>query len=290
MYTSSTPYNYGNLGFYYDPMQFPVSHDTQTSPYLCAPVQDTSVPVYSAHLPTSNAHVPYGDSTSLHQNSESTHTVNCTTIPHGDDLSTNDYHVFSQDMLPEDGYSPPLPHNQHNQEVDPDLHYHGRQQVHQDVGCQVSSSHITPVTVIKEAKKLTLPYFDPTEMTWTSFALKLHASLIECDLAYLLRENSTNHHNSHHSKELMLELFRKLQGTVLNMFTSLTAQNYYLEGGRGIEMLKALVDKFHPLDHNAIQNIISSMQNLTLLDTEDLSTYKDKLEITTYNCLGSVKQ
>jgi hypothetical protein len=76
----------------------------------------------------------------------------------------------------------------------------------------------------------------------------------------------------------MLELFRKLQGTALNMFTSLTAQNYYLEGGRGIEMLKAQVNKFHPLDNNAIQNIISSMQNLVLLDTEDLSSYKDKLE------------
>jgi hypothetical protein len=115
-------------------------------------------------------------------------------------------------------------------------------------------------------------------MTWSSFSLKLHASLIECDLAYLLRETSTNNFNRHHSKELMLELFRKLQGSALNMFTSLKAQQFYLEGGHGIEMIKALVNKFHPLDDNAIQNIITSMQALVLLDTEDLSVYRDKLE------------
>jgi hypothetical protein len=35
----------------------------------------------------------------------------------------------------------------------------------------------------------------------------------------------------------MLELFKKLQGSALSMFTSLSAQQYYLEGGRGIEMI-----------------------------------------------------
>jgi hypothetical protein len=59
---------------------------------------------------------------------------------------------------------------------------------------------------------------------------------------------------------------------------SLKSQQYYLEGGHGIEMVKALVNKFHPMDNNAIQNIISSMQALVLLDTEDLSVYRDKLE------------
>jgi hypothetical protein len=76
----------------------------------------------------------------------------------------------------------------------------------------------------------------------------------------------------------MLELFRKLQGNALSIFTSLNSQKYYLEGGRGIEMIQALVSKFHPLDDGAIQQIISSMQNLELLDSEDLNTYKDKLE------------
>jgi hypothetical protein len=43
-------------------------------------------------------------------------------------------------------------------------------------------------------------------------------------------------------------------------------------------MIKALVDKFHPMVDRAIQSIISSMQSIALADTEDLSTYRDKLE------------
>jgi hypothetical protein len=53
-----------------------------------------------------------------------------------------------------------------------------------DIGCQLSSSLTSPV-VIKEAKKLSPPYFGPTKLSWSSFAMKFHASLIECDLAYL---------------------------------------------------------------------------------------------------------
>jgi hypothetical protein len=51
-------------------------------------------------------------------------------------------------------------------------------------------------------------------------------------------------------------------------------------------MIKTLVDKFNPLDDGAIQAIMSSMQNLQLLDSEDLSTYKDKLENLNFNSLG----
>jgi hypothetical protein len=51
-----------------------------------------------------------------------------------------------------------------------------------------------------------------------------------------------------------------------------------MEAGRGIEMIKVLADEFHPMDDLAIQNIISSLQNLVLADTEDLSEYWDKLE------------
>jgi hypothetical protein len=43
-------------------------------------------------------------------------------------------------------------------------------------------------------------------------------------------------------------------------------------------MINALVDKFHPLDAHAIQNIVSSMQTLELSGMEDLSNYRDKLE------------
>lgn len=47
------------------------------------------------------------------------------------------------------------------------------------------------------------------------------------------------------------------------------AQHVYLEVGRGIEMIKALVNKFYLLDNNAIQSIMLSMQLFELLDSED---------------------
>jgi len=40
-------------------------------------------------------------------------------------------------------------------------------------------------------------------------------------------------------------------------------------------MVRTLADKFNPLDAGAVQSIMSTMHSLTLLDTEDLSTYKD---------------
>ncbi len=125
---------------------------------------------------------------------------------------------------------------------------------------------------------MAIPSFDPSKMSWNTFAMKLHATLIECDMAYLLRESETNAFNAHHSKELMIELYKKLQGSALQFFTSMSAQRYYMEQGRSIEMLRFLVNKFHPLDSRSIQNIITSMQSLQLLDSEDLHIYKGKLE------------
>jgi hypothetical protein len=58
----------------------------------------------------------------------------------------------------------------------------------------------------------------------------------------------------------------------------MNVQQYYLEGGQGIEMIEALVNKFYPLDNREIQTIFSSMQMLELLDTEDFSIHQDKLE------------
>jgi hypothetical protein len=159
------------------------------------------------------------------------------TIPRGDDQPNDTPQIYPQEIPGDDtSINPSIIKQPH------DTSYHHHHPYPRDAGCQVFASNLNPETVIKEAKKLSLPYFDPTKMTWTSFAMKLHASLIECDLAYLLREPSTNHYNSAHSKELMLELFRKLQGSALSLFTSLKSQQYYLEGGRGIEMVKALVN------------------------------------------------
>jgi len=144
------------------------------------------------------------------------------------------------------------------------------------VGCKTNVD--PPSLEVKEQNKLALPNFYPSKMSWQNFSMKLHAALIEKNMDYLLAEQSTNAFNYSHSKELMVELYKKLQGSALDLFSSLKAQHYHLGGGHGIEMIKALVDKFHPMDSGAIQALMSSMQILQLLDIEDLSVYHEKLE------------
>jgi hypothetical protein len=212
LYPSSS-YRYGNPGYYYDPLQFPVSSETQTSPayvqYQSTSIQGSSTP--SPHAP--NSFLSPSDGRNV-QGVTSPQNL-CT--PRPVDLlctSNDDCHSINNNCLP----SP----SQHINEQIPTCH-----PCMQDVGCQVTSLTLTPVTVYKEAKKLSLSTFDPVKMSWTSFAMKLHASLIECDTGYLLHETHTNSTNTAHSKELMLELFRKLQGSALSLFTSLNSQHFY---------------------------------------------------------------
>lgn len=141
------------------------------------------------------------------------------------------------------------------------------------VGCLILPL-LQPV-LLKDHKKLSIPFYDPTKLPWHTFSMKLHATLIDCNMDYLLSEQSTTAHNGKHSKELMIELYKKLQGSALAMFSSLHAQQFYLGGGCGVGMVRTLADKFNPLDAGAVQSIMSTMHSLTLLDTEDLSTYKD---------------
>jgi hypothetical protein len=61
--------------------------------------------------------------------------------------------------------------------------------------------------------------------------MKLYAALIDRDVEYLLTEHSMNCCNYNHSKELMVKLYRKLQGSALDLFTSLNANHFYLGGG-----------------------------------------------------------
>jgi hypothetical protein len=158
------------------------------------------------------------------------------------------------------------------------------------VGCHTNFN--PPSLEVKEQKKLALPYFDLSKMSWQNISMKLHAAFIEKNMDYLLAEQSTNAFNYSHSKELMVELYKKLQGSALDLFSSLNAQHYYLGGGCGIEMIKALVDKFHPMDSGAIQALMSSMQSLQLLDTEDLSVYCDVIswKTSTSSFLGLGKE
>lgn len=103
------------------------------------------------------------------------------------------------------------------------------------VGCQVSSK-LQPV-LLKDPKKLSIPFYDPLKTPRHTFSMKLHATLIDCNMDYLLLAQAMNAANGKHSKELMIELYKKLQGGALAMFSSLHAQQLFLGGGHGIEMI-----------------------------------------------------
>jgi hypothetical protein len=75
------------------------------------------------------------------------------------------------------------------------------------VGCQTTID--PPDLEVKEQKKLSLPTFDLQKMSWQNFSIKLHAALINHNMEYLLTKTSTNSFNYFHSKELMLELYKK---------------------------------------------------------------------------------
>jgi hypothetical protein len=268
MYPTPT-YNYGNPGFYYDPLQFPncVASQTHNQVPQVAPYNVHQYACMSPPTPPVSHDIAFGDNGEFTSTPFSPYPNQCPNISDTPSfippLSVN--HVGPSSPILGMNFEDHIPLSSN-----PGIPV-------REVGCQLTAPPTSPV-MIKEAQKLTIPQVDPAKLSWSSFAMKLHASLIECDIGYLLRESSNNEANAAHSKELMLELFKKLQGIAINLFTGLTAQRYYLEGGRGIEMIKALVDKFHHMDERAIQTIISFMQSLTLVDTEDLSVYRDKLE------------
>jgi hypothetical protein len=297
MYPSSS-YIYGNPGYYYDPLHHPHSIGTQTtgSPYSTRDVPHIPTCMYPTMCPPGIPTIPPSGSSPFVDPSTNSHPPGCT------------YQEPSPDNFPQSGLpssqpipTSPLPNlsfgipygNPYDEGVSPSLvcgvesapdflqHLLTRETVSpgpptKHVGRQVSSM-LQPV-LLKDLKKLSIPFYDPSKTPWHTFSMKLHATLIDCNMDYLLSAQTTNAANSKHSKELMMELYKKLQGGALVLFSSLHAQQFYLGGGRGIEMIRALADKFNPLDAGAVQSIMSTMQNLTLLDTEDLSVFKDKLE------------
>lgn len=104
-----------------------------------------------------------------------------------------------------------------------------------------------PSVECKQQKKISPPTFDPQNMSWQNFSMKLHVAPFDQDMDYLLTETSTIGYNYVHSKELMVELYKKLKGSALDLFSSLNAQHYYLGGGHGIEMIKVVVQWHHPI-------------------------------------------
>ena len=90
--------------------------------------------------------------------------------------------------------------------------------VQSHIGYQTSIE--PPSLEVKEQNKNSLPTFGPQKMSWQNFSMKLHAAIIDCNMEYLLTESSTNCLNCAYSKELKLELYKKLQGSAFDLFSS----------------------------------------------------------------------
>jgi hypothetical protein len=139
------------------------------------------------------------------------------------------------------------------------------------------SSVVSPPIVVKDASKLNIPVFNDKKTTWANYAPKLRAALLECNMSFLLNEESTTAANAAQSKELMLQFFKKLEGSAAKLFTSMEAEQFYMEGGRGIEMFRLLASTFNPLDDEAVREIIKNINTHVLEDSQDLSSYFDAI-------------
>ena len=147
---------------------------------------------------------------------------------------------------------------------------------------QVFSPPVYPVpssapVVVKDALKLNIPIFNDKKSTWAAYAPKLRAALLECNMSHLLYAENTNATNAAQSKELMLQFYKKLEGSAAKLFSSMESEQFYMEGGRGVEMLHLLASTFNPLDDEAVREIIKQINNFELDDSQDLSTYFDAL-------------
>jgi hypothetical protein len=216
MYPSTT-YQYGNPGFYYDPVQFPNCVGSQTA-HSHVPQVLYTMPQYNCMPPPPTAPVVLSENISYENGDIMSSQI--PPPPYQACTSPQDTSTFAPiTSVNQVGSSSPIL----DMNFDESPPFFSQNVGHREAGCQISSSSTSPV-VIKEAKKLRIPAFDPAKISRSSFAMKLHASLIKCDLGYLLCEPSTNSMNTAHSKELMLELFKKLQGSAINLFTGISAQ------------------------------------------------------------------
>jgi hypothetical protein len=99
-------------------------------------------------------------------------------------------------------------------------------------------------------------------------------------MSYLLSELATNPSNAKQSKELCLELYDKLTGPSLQLFKSLAAQDYYMEGGRGIEMIHLLAATFNPMDSNKHWSLLLKLISATLPEDMELLEFINVLKDT----------
>jgi len=178
MYPSPVYHN-GNPGYYYVPFQFPNGVASQTYGTIHN-VQSHPTPPYDIPMPA----MP-------------TPSNNIFLFDNGEELLPSHQLLNSSNNSPEQAsllsprpisFSSPILNmnfddiNNNKNHLSSFLH----PTLVRDAGCQPSYNTTSPV-IIKEVKKLTISHFNPKKRSWSLFGMKLHASLIECNLAYLLR-------------------------------------------------------------------------------------------------------
>ena len=131
------------------------------------------------------------------------------------------------------------------------------------------------ITMTKD-KEFSLPKWDLKEMKWSEFysvTIALHKYKMESLLgaSAMVAENCTL------SSKLCYELYEKLHGLALAPFNLIDAQSYYLQGGRGIEMLQALKYKFNSLTFEHICALQEKLQKLVLAPHQDLDDFDNEL-------------
>jgi len=241
-YTASGPrvlyplsrYMYGNPGYYYDPLQFPMLVGLQTEPWVSniqpPPISGSNMLPFQ-HV--SLCHCPNQPTSYTPVASHSHHLMNVVTSTSSSTYPMvspdNDHHVNFQSSVETpfsdiDDVEQNIPHVSGDVSFAPvtpsstsrsgilDHPYHHQHHV----GCQVS----TPIDkyIVKDLKNLNLLFYDPSKIAWHTFSINLHAALIDCNMEYLLTSNDTNPSNAKHSKELMVELYKKLQGGAIDLF------------------------------------------------------------------------
>jgi hypothetical protein len=101
----------------------------------------------------------------------------------------------------------------------------------------------------------------------------MYGALCKANISYLLKEPETNEMYAAHSKTLALKLYDKLQGPALQLFTFISAEQYYMEGDGGIELIRVLARTFNPMDAQAVSKLINKLRTISLPATMDLGVF-----------------
>jgi len=109
------------------------------------------------------------------------------------------------------------------------------------------------------------------------FYLKVMMALHKYKMESLLITSATVAENCTLSSKLCYKLYKKLHGLALVPFNLIDAWSYYLQGGRGIEILQVLKYKLNSLTFKHICALQAKLQKLALAPHQDLDDFVNEL-------------